>query len=73
MVDPDGVLVCVGTARDDAEITGVLWLYLRGDCLVGIDAPLVVTNPTGQRPAEAALNRDFGRFEAGAVFGWRAR
>ena len=30
------------------------------------DAPLVVTNPTGQRPAETALNRDFRRFEAGA-------
>jgi predicted RNase H-like nuclease len=25
----------------------------------------VVTNPTGQRPAETALNRDFRRFEAG--------
>ncbi|HEY4041263.1 MAG TPA: DUF429 domain-containing protein, partial [Rhodopila sp.] len=34
--------------------------------LVAFDAPLVVTNRTGQRPAEAALNRDFRRFEAGA-------
>jgi predicted RNase H-like nuclease len=39
--------------------------YLQGDCLVGFDAPLVVINPTGQRPAETALNRDFRRFEAG--------
>ena len=27
-----------------------------GDCLVAIDAPLVVVNPTGNRPCEAALN-----------------
>ena len=26
----------------------------------------MVTNPTGNRPAEAALNRDFARFHAGA-------
>ena len=25
-----------------------------------------MTNPTGQRPCEAALNRDFAKFEAGA-------
>ena len=40
--------------------------YLAGDCLVAIDAPLVVANPTGNRPAERALNRDFARFDAGA-------
>ncbi len=33
--------------------------------MVGIDAPLIVTNPTGNRPCEAALNRDFRGFEAG--------
>ena len=37
-----------------------------GDCLVAIDAPLVVRNATGNRPCEAALNRDFARFDAGA-------
>ena len=40
--------------------------YVTGGCLVGIDAPLVVPNATGNRPAEAALNRDFARFQAGA-------
>ena len=40
--------------------------YVEGDCLVAIDAPLIVTNATGNRPAEAALNRDFARFDAGA-------
>ncbi len=33
---------------------------------MAFDAPLVVNNPTGQRPSEAALNRDFAKFEAGA-------
>jgi predicted RNase H-like nuclease len=33
---------------------------------VAIDAPLIVKNPTGYRPCEAALNHDFQRFEAGA-------
>ena len=34
--------------------------------MVAIDAPLVVTNPSGTRPCETALNRDFRRFDAGA-------
>ena len=34
--------------------------------MVAIDAPLIVRNATGNRPAEAALNRDFARFDAGA-------
>ena len=66
VVDADGRLVGLGGVRDDAEVLAALEPYVRGDCLVAFDAPLVVTNPTGQRPAEAALNRDFRRFEAGA-------
>jgi len=65
-VDAEGRLVEVGTARDDADVLAALSPYVRGACVVGFDAPLVVTNPTGQRPAETALNRDFRRFEAGA-------
>ena len=66
VVDADGRLVRVTAVRDDADILAALAPYVEGDCLVGFDAPLVVTNPTGQRPAETALNRDFRRFEAGA-------
>ncbi len=66
VVDPDGDLVSVGAVRDDDEILAALQPYVRNDCLVAFDAPLVVNNPTGQRPAETALNRDFRRFEAGA-------
>lgn len=66
VVDDDGVLVELHTVRTDDDVLNTLRPHLRADCLVGFDAPLVVTNPTGQRPAETALNRDFRRFEAGA-------
>lgn len=65
IVDSDGALVSVGAVGDDDEILTALHPYVRGDCLVAFDAPLVVNNPTGQRPAETALNRDFRRYEAG--------
>lgn len=65
-VDAAGKLVFVGAATDDASIRGALAPFVQDDCLVAIDAPLIVTNPTGQRPAEKQLNADFGRFQAGA-------
>jgi predicted RNase H-like nuclease len=66
VVDADGCLVHICATRDDASVLAALQPYVQDDCLVGFDAPLVVTNPTGQRPAETALNRDFRKFEAGA-------
>jgi predicted RNase H-like nuclease/ppGpp synthetase/RelA/SpoT-type nucleotidyltranferase len=66
VVDDDGKLVYVGAASDDTSIRAAVAPYVEGDCLVAFDAPLVVTNPTGQRPSETALNRDFAKFEAGA-------
>jgi predicted RNase H-like nuclease len=66
VVDAAGNLVSVGPVRDDDQVLAALRPYTQGDCLVGFDAPLVVNNRTGQRPAETALNRDFRRFEAGA-------
>lgn len=66
VVDSDGRLLHVGAAHDDASIETAIEPYVSDDCLVAIDAPLVVTNPAGSRPCEAALNRDFHRFEAGA-------
>jgi predicted RNase H-like nuclease len=66
VVDADGQLAQLGAVRDDAAVLAALSPYVGGDCVVAFDAPLVVTNRTGQRPAEAALNRDFRKFEAGA-------
>jgi predicted RNase H-like nuclease/ppGpp synthetase/RelA/SpoT-type nucleotidyltranferase len=66
VLDGDGRLVHVSAVQSDEEIVATLTPYLVGDCLVAFDAPLIVKNPTGNRPAEAALNRDFARFDAGA-------
>jgi predicted RNase H-like nuclease len=66
VVDSDGRLLHVGVAQDDASIEEALAPYVNGECLVAIDAPLIVNNPTGYRPCESALNRDFQRFDAGA-------
>lgn len=66
VLDADGALCHVGVAVADDDVLDQLRPYVAGDCVVAIDAPLVVTNPTGNRPCEAALNRDFRRFDAGA-------
>jgi predicted RNase H-like nuclease len=66
VIDSDGRLLHVGAAQDDASIEATIAPYVSDECLVAIDAPLIVNNPTGHRPCEAALNRDFQRFDAGA-------
>ncbi len=65
VADVDGAVLHVGTARSDDDVLAHLEPFLGGPCVVAFDAPLVVTNPTGNRPCEAALNRDFRRFDAG--------
>lgn len=65
-VDDSGVLRHVGVAGADDDILTQLQPYVGGSCVVALDAPLVVVNATGNRPCEAALNRDFRRFDAGA-------
>ena len=66
VIDSDGRLLQLGAAHDDASIEAAVEPYVSDDCLVAIDAPLIVRNPTGSRSCETALNRDFHRFEAGA-------
>ena len=66
VIDSDGRLLYVGAAQDDASIEAAVSPYVSDDCLVAIDAPLIVRNLTGCRPCETALNHDFHRFEAGA-------
>ena len=66
VLDESGRLVHLSAAGTDDEIVDALAPYVEGDCLVAIDAPLIVANATGNRPAEAALNKDFARFDAGA-------
>ncbi len=66
VLDADARLLHVSAVRTDDEVAESLAPYVEGPCLVGIDAPIVVVNATGSRPAEQALGRDFRRFEAGA-------
>lgn len=62
----DGTLCHVGVAGGDDDVLARVAPFTAGPCVVAIDAPLVVTNPSGNRPCEAELNRDFRRFHAGA-------
>ena len=64
VLDEEARLLHVSTVHTDDEIEAHLAPYLDGPCLVAIDAPLIVTNATGSRPAEQELSRDFRRFEA---------
>src|SRR5690348_11113465 len=65
-IDADGRVLHVGAAQDDDSIAATIKPFVSGDCLVAIDAPLIVKNPEGYRPCERELNRDFQRFDAGA-------
>jgi predicted RNase H-like nuclease len=73
VVDADGRLLHLGVAHDDESIATALAPYVADECLVAIDAPLIVPNETGARPCEAALNRDFATFEASARPAYRGR
>lgn len=66
VLDAQGVLQFADAAITDAAVVAALAPYVDGPCLVGIDAPLVVNNPTGMRLAERKLNPHFRRFDAGA-------
>lgn len=66
VLDADGDLCHAGAAGGDDDLLDHLQPYVAGDCVVAIDAPLVVRNPGGNRACEAALNKDFRRYDAGA-------
>ena len=65
-IDSDGRLLHVGIAQDEESIVDAVAPYVTDDCLVAIDAPLIVKNEAGYRSAETMFNRDFQRFDAGA-------
>ena len=64
-IDSDGRLLHVGSAQDDASIEAAIAPYISDECLVAIDAPLIVPNAEGRRIAEIELSKDFSRFDAG--------
>lgn len=51
--------------RETGDILKWIDAEAADTCVVAVDAPLVIQNETGIRPAERDLNRDFRRFHAG--------
>lgn len=64
----DGTLLdATAELRTDDEI--LAWVRSQlgdGPALIAIDMPTIVPNPAGRRTAEAEIQRDFGRWHAGA-------
>ena len=73
VIDSDGRLLHVGVAENDASIEAAIAPYASEECLVAVDAPLIVPNETGARPCESELNRDFAKFDATARPAYRGR
>ncbi len=65
MLDGSGELRVLESVRSDDEIDDVIAPFIGGPCVVGIDAPLRVVNPSGRRPCEADLTRAFAAQHAG--------
>ncbi len=64
LTDEHGALLRSASVTSDEEIAD----FFLGSTLsvVAIDAPIIVTNPTGMRECERDLSKDFRRFHAGA-------
>ena len=71
--NPSGVAALDGTGRvvearadlgGDAELLAWVRSHLDATTVIGIDMPTIVRNPTGMRPCERELARDFRRFHA---------
>jgi len=56
-INDSGLLLDVGLAATDNEILSFIRKHAEDSCAVGIDAPLIVINKSGRRPAEHLLAR----------------
>ncbi len=66
VVDAGGRLVASSSVRSDDDIDAWLAEHAPAPAVVGVDAPLIVPNPTGQRRAEWLIGQAYGRFAASA-------
>jgi len=64
-IDDDGWILDERELGSDDDIVGWVAERLDGPAVLGVDAPLLVPNPTGRRPAEAAVARAYGGRKAG--------
>jgi predicted RNase H-like nuclease len=65
VLDSEGRLLLVESVISDSELDATLAGFLTGPCVVGLDAPLIVTNLTGRRRCEALLTKAFAAQHAG--------
>ena len=68
MIFEGGRLTLRNIARLEAAGDILAWVAAEagaGSAVAAVDAPLVICNPSGIRPAESELNRDFRKFHAG--------
>lgn len=64
--DPDGTIVDAFWTRGVAETAAWIAEWATADAIAMIDAPLVVTNPTGMRECEKEIGRRYGRWKVSA-------
>ncbi len=64
VVDESGALLDVTDRRSDEAIISWLEPWVADACLVAIDAPIIVNNPTGNRQCERLIGKHFGRYQA---------
>jgi len=62
----DGEVIASCRKRSLEEIGAWLDPYVGGDCVVAVDAPLIVANESGRRPCESTISHCFGARHAGA-------
>ncbi|MDH2444581.1 DUF429 domain-containing protein [Amnibacterium sp. CER49] len=66
VIDDDGRVVEAGWTRGVDETVERLLDIAQPGAVVAIDAPLVIPNATGNRPAESAVARGYGRWQVSA-------
>ncbi|TCK63093.1 DUF429 domain-containing protein [Curtobacterium sp. PhB136] len=65
-LDTDGRVLDAGWARGVDDVTDWIAQHLGPRTLIGVDASLVVTNPTGIREAERQVGQRYGRWKVAA-------
>jgi len=67
VIDGSGVVIDCGWTRGiDETLSWLGRVAVGGSCLVFVDAPLVVDNPSGQRACEREVGRRYGRWKVSA-------
>lgn len=64
VLDGEGHLLTVTAAITDSQLIELIKPYVARECIVAIDAPLIVPNAKGYRLGETLSNRDFAPFQA---------